>query len=147
MLTRFGKRASDVLDILRAAPLVWIASEVTTGQTLTDVLRRLTSRRRLPRQIPAVRARCATIRACRVLRPFWTLDASCVVRSLVVGTLLSDHPNVYLHIGFHAGPRSEGSDRGHAWVTLDGVNVSDPDIADPKQHYIEAKRLPIRRSK
>ena len=131
--------------MLRAAPLVWIAKEATAGAALPEILTRLVSHRFLPRRFDPRRARCATARACRLLNRFQTLDASCVVRSLVIGTILSDRRDVYLHIGFR--PESELGKPvcGHAWITLDGVNISDPETVGANDDYIEAKRIPIRR--
>ncbi len=51
---------------------------------------------------------------------------SCLTRSLVLCRLLAPYSGVELHYGFR---RREGTLEGHAWVTVDGAAVGEPDGA------------------
>jgi hypothetical protein len=86
----------------------------------------------------------ATHRAGRVVAAFRGLD-TCLTRSLVLATLLSDRDGVRLHVGFRAGPDDASMPEGHAWITLDGVNVSDlsPNSAD--QPFTETRVITVSR--
>ncbi len=51
---------------------------------------------------------------------------SCLTRSVVLYRLLASYEGVEIHYGFR---RRDGALEGHAWVTVDGVAVGEPDGA------------------
>jgi len=57
---------------------------------------------------------------------------SCLTRSVVLYRLLASHEGVAIHYGFR---RRDGALEGHAWVTVDGVAVGEPDGA--RDGYVE----------
>ena len=55
---------------------------------------------------------------------------TCLVRSLVLGALLSDREGVALNVGFRPGDDPEPRLAGHAWVTVQGIPIGgDGDLA------------------
>ena len=57
---------------------------------------------------------------------------SCLTRSVVLYRLLASYEGVAIHYGFR---RRDGALEGHAWVTVDGIAVGEPDGA--RDGYIE----------
>jgi hypothetical protein len=51
---------------------------------------------------------------------------SCLTRSVVLHRLLASYDGVEVHYGFR---RRDGALEGHAWVTVDGVALGEPDGA------------------
>lgn len=51
---------------------------------------------------------------------------TCLTRSVVLYRLLKSYDGVVIHFGFR---RRDGALEGHAWVTVDGVAVGEPDGA------------------
>jgi hypothetical protein len=83
----------------------------------------------------------ATVRAtARWSRWFGGFD-TCLVRSLVLGTLLADRTGVALNIGFKPGEDQLSVD-GHAWVTVDGSPVG-PDGDRATGHYSRLLAVPF----
>ena len=60
-----------------------------------------------------------------------------------VGALLADREGVVLHLGFCLGNTGAGSADGHAWLTLNGDPLLDPETGGAA--YVESLRLPMRR--
>jgi len=83
----------------------------------------------------------ATARATmRWARWFGGLD-TCLIRSLVLGSMLADHQDVALVIGFKPGVEEEGVD-GHAWVTLAGRPIG-PDGILAQDDYSRLFAVPF----
>ncbi|HVN76622.1 MAG TPA: lasso peptide biosynthesis B2 protein [Thermoanaerobaculaceae bacterium] len=139
--TRFSVR--EIALFLHALRLSVKAQRVQR-RSLEDVAGALVRTRPLPRGVGADAAARAAGRACsRVKRWAGGLD-TCLTRSLVAGALLADRPGVVLHVGFRGqatGPLHEG----HAWVTLDGRNVTDARDGEHAGPFTEALRVPLRR--
>ena len=70
--------------------------------------------------VEAIWAATWTARAGR--RLLGRLD-TCLVRSLVAGTLIRGDHEVALHIGVHPAPPAADRLDGHAWLTVDGGDV------------------------
>jgi hypothetical protein len=66
----------------------------------------------------------AVRRACRIAGLLYGLD-TCLTRSLLLASLLRRHHPTLLHIGFFGDLQGTERVRGHAWVTVNGINVSD----------------------
>lgn len=64
---------------------------------------------------------------------------TCLTRSVVLYRLLEPYDGVAIHFGFR---RRDGALEGHAWVTVDGAAVGEPDGA--LDGYIEAAIPPPR---
>jgi hypothetical protein len=138
-----NRSATDIFAFLSALPLVLAASRVISGEPVYTVLQRLTSRRLLPKRLTVEQARCGADRACRFVKRYRPLDDSCLVRALVLGTLLSDRRGVELHIGFRPPMDGQKFAAGHAWVSVNGINVSEPGGILGTGDYVPAKRIPI----
>jgi len=56
------------------------------------------------------------------------LSGSCLIRALTTGRLLSGHAGLTLNIGFYENHSHDNNlpPEGHAWVCLNGKNMSDP---------------------
>ena len=65
------------------------------------------------------------------------------MRSLVLGVLVGDQPNVLLHLGFRPGRAPQQVVEGHAWVTLDGINISETHFSAPDDGYVSTHSIPI----
>lgn len=84
----------------------------------------------------------ATARACSRLGRLGGLD-SCLVRSLVFGSLMARAGEVRLRVGFRPSAAGDG-DRpdGHAWVTIDGAVVT-PVGQGPESGFTEVLAVPL----
>jgi hypothetical protein len=103
-------------------PLAFEASSLGRIATVTDSLAKLLQK--APRWSAALSTRevsCAAARAGRIIARFGRLD-SCLTRSLVCATLVADRSRMYLNIGFRW---DAGTVVGHAWLSIDGKNISD----------------------
>lgn len=111
---------------------------------LPDVVVALVRQRGLPRAVDPAAAWVAAARGCRY-RARWRggLD-TCLIRALVAGTLLSDRPDVVLHIGFR--PDRTGAVRadGHAWLAIAGATFGLAELP-AVGHHASVWAAPIRR--
>ena len=131
-----------IFFFVNALRIAWIAQAIR-WRPLPEVIARLETLRWLPRSADMAAARRATLRACgRLAR--WTggLD-TCLIRALVLGTLLADREGVVLHLGFRPGSAGTGIASGHAWLTVNGEPWLDPQTGGAA--YVESLRLPMRR--
>jgi hypothetical protein len=136
-----SRGVADVLLLLNALFLAWLAGRLWRGRPLCDTLRRLD-------RYPVVTAagtdlnamRCAATRASRYIGRIGGLD-SCVTRSLVLARLLRNWNSVTVVIGFRGRDAVGEPISGHAWVCVDGKNVSDPDPAAVSAVFTETHRL------
>lgn len=119
------------------------AQEVTRAP-LPDVVTRLLALRGLPRGVDPDAAWVAAARGSRY-RARWRggLD-TCLVRTLVAGTLLADRPGVTLHIGFRPDPCGVPRAEGHAWLSVGGESWGMPD-SPSGEAYRAALDLPMHR--
>ncbi len=89
------------------------------------------------------RARLAAARACgRYARWFGGLN-TCLTRSLVAGALLCGRHDVVLHVGFRPGSDEMPVD-GHAWLTVDGEELSVVDSENAAEPYTTVLEIPFR---
>lgn len=94
---------------------------------------------------PTQASRCALFAASLMTR--FGYDGGCLVRSLVVARLLCRKPGLMLHIGFHpAAGLPEPAPVGHAWIMLDGVNLSDHSPLETSQGIITTRTLSMYRA-
>lgn len=93
-------------------------------QPIPDVIRHLTRLKALPAHVDTDKARRAAIAAGRHLSRFGFLD-TCVVRALVLGTLLCDYRAVALKIGFGLEDKQAALPQvsGHAWLLVDNQEL------------------------
>ncbi|WP_369075128.1 lasso peptide biosynthesis protein [Thiohalocapsa halophila] len=102
----------------------------------------------LPCRLEPGVARCASLRASRHLARLRRKDDTCLVRALVLSALVSDRPDVLLHIGFRSGHDAGSLAVGHAWVTVGGVNVSgERSAGQDRHHYTSAQHIRIERQR
>lgn len=113
-----------VRETLRAARLVWSARSLFKGEPVLTVLERLQRLSGASGELDPYRAHCATLRAARGLERLG-LPNTCLLRSMVLGTLLAGHPDTLIHLGFELRPRA----RGHAWVSVNGRVIPGPSAA------------------
>lgn len=131
---------------LRAVRLVWHARAVFSGVSLHETWARMAALRGAPSRLSVTEAYCATQRACRYAGKVGVAKNTCVLRALVLGALLSDHPEVFLHIGFRTSDQAGALATGHAWVSRCGANVSDDGPSSKSDKFTEATCLKLSRS-
>jgi hypothetical protein len=138
-----GRSVTDLVVLMAALWPAWIAGYRLRGVPLEQALGRLgqTSIPLSARRAAVEAIRCAATRASRYVGYVGGLD-SCVTRSLVIATLLRGRGNITLAVGFLRTTNPGGEPEGHAWVCLDGVNVSDPDPGAVAERYVACRMLP-----
>lgn len=121
----------------------WRAQAIRRGVPLPEVIARLCASRGLPARVRPEDGVRATIRACtRIERHFGGLD-SCLVRSLVLGSLLADQERVRMHIGVRRTDDADDPLAGHAWISLAATPIlPDRDDGEPftEVHTIDFER-------
>jgi len=116
----------DLLLFLRALGLARRAQRVS-AESINRVVEDMTRRGGGNRRYSVDRLAQATARAtARWARWFGGLD-TCLIRSLVLGSMLADREDVALVIGFRPGVEDAAVD-GHAWVTVAGRAVGSDGI-------------------
>ena len=109
-----------------------------------QALKTLSGSRWLSKGVAPSLAEQVTVRAGRYLGQLPKVLDSCLVRSLVVGTILSDQPGVTLHIGFRPGQGDDALHEGHAWVTFNGNPVIAQDTPSRCDgDYVSVMTIPI----
>ncbi len=133
---------SHLLPLYLSALRVAVAAQQLRHVRVDEVIPRLLAADHLPRAVDSTLATRAASRASRLLGLLGQLD-SCLVRSLVLGSLISDRPGVEIHFGFRPG---EADTEGHAWVSLNGevLGFSDDEQDNPRRYTI-ARSLPLQR--
>jgi hypothetical protein len=117
--------ADQLYLFAHAVRLSWKAQKLKRGVPLGQLVEQLTALALLPRGVDPANAWRSTVRASRRLRTYLNGLDTCLVRSLVVGTLLSDQPDVRLHIGARIAEENSDPLQGHSWVTLDDRVIPD----------------------
>jgi hypothetical protein len=135
---------ADILLFGNAFYLAWLAGKALRKTPIRDSLRCLC---RNPVVMPAnarpLDIRLAATRASRHIGRLGGLD-SCITRSLVIARLLRDQDDVSLHLGFMPADEPGKAITGHAWVCLDGANISDPAPESIATRFLETNRLDLR---
>jgi len=130
----------DLLLFFRALGRVRRAQEVFL-EPIPRVVERMSRNGGGNRRYSADRLALATARAtARWARWFGGLD-TCLIRSLVLGSMLADHRDVALVIGFRPGVEEAAVD-GHAWVTVAGCPVG-PDGILAENDYSRLTEVPF----
>ena len=125
--------------LVQALRVAWAAQEVREA-SIPTVVQRLAALPGLPLRVRPAEAARAAGRACLAVQRMAGGLNSCLTRSLVAAALLSDQEGVVLHLGFRPGG---GEANGHAWVSMRGENVTDPE--DGGAALTESLRLAVRR--
>ena len=144
---RVRRRASlrELALFLHALRLVRLAQRVHGRESLSAVATMMASLPALPRRVDVDAAQAATVRACSRAARWLGLRDTCLVRSLVLASLLSADEAVRLHVGF-APPNAEGRPiEGHAWVSVGGVPAGGPGWAASSDGSTTEFTLSIRR--
>lgn len=103
----------------------------------------LAATRGLPRASRITDAATATQIACRLVGRLGLLN-TCITRSVVMGTLIADRPNVTIHIGFR--PSESHQTEGHAWLTCnDKLIPLFAGEADEVRQYQRTLSFPLQR--
>ena len=124
--TPADRGAVDLLLFVKALGLARRAQRVS-AEPITLVVEGMCPRAGGNRRHSVDRLALATARATtRWARWFGGLD-TCLIRSLVLGSMLADHEDVVLVIGFKPGAGEAAVD-GHAWVTMAGRPVGSDGI-------------------
>lgn len=142
-----GRSLRDIWVFVVALRLARYAQKVLEGHKLNTVVDTLSRRRWQPSGLEPQIARCAALRASRYLARFRRKDDTCLVRALVLSSLLSDQPGVLLHIGFRSASDGGSLIAGHAWVTVGDVDVSGDRPVRQGQLYTCAQHIPIERQR
>jgi hypothetical protein len=132
--------AREIALFLEALRLAWKAQAVRTRGP-AEVARRLAPVLSWRGLHPDDALR-ATARACSRLGRWGSLD-SCLVRSLVFGSLMAGAGQVRLRVGFRPAASGDG-DRpdGHAWVTI-GEATFTPVGEGPESGFTEVLAVPL----
>lgn len=127
--------------VVRALPLARRAQRVRTVPIHT-VVQDLCSRGGGSKKLSVERLARAAARACARWQAWFGGANTCLVRSLVLGALLSDREEVVLNLGFRAGDDSRPELAGHAWVTVGGQAAgSDGHLAENR--YTRVLEIPF----
>ena len=130
----------DLLLFLKALGRARRAQRVSV-EPITRVAEAMNRRGGGNRRYSADRLALATARAtARWARWFGGLD-TCLIRSLVLASMLADHQDVALVIGFRPGVEEAAVD-GHAWVTVAGLPVG-PDGILAQDDYSKLITVPF----
>jgi len=134
------------LLLLRACRLALIAGRIRR-RSVEEVADQMCRSRWLVSGIAPDQAHRAARLACRCV---WLVLGglnTCLTRSLVAGALLSDRPDVMLHIGFRPSTDPTKQLDGHAWLSI-GTQPLDrvsPDSCGA-HNFEEVISFPLRRS-
>ena len=141
--------ATDLVLFLQACRLLVATRPLERGEPIPRLADRLLAKRFLPRAATPSGARLATARAARRLGWIPGLLTTCLPRSLVTGTLLSDRDDVELVIGIRRGDETRSPIDGHAWIVVAGEALEVLPGDDPHEPrgepYVEILRRPMRR--
>lgn len=130
------------IQLYSSALRLALAAQEVRKTRVDSVIPKLLTAPYLPNGADPAEAARAAGRACRLLG-YLNLLNSCLTRSLVLGSLISDRPGVVIHIGFRPQETNTG---GHAWISLDeqifGFNDEEQNNFE---RYTIARSLPMQR--
>jgi hypothetical protein len=138
MVTARALTPADLRAFARAALLARRAQRVVE-HPVAQVVEDMVSRRGPVHDLPVERLIRATTRATSRIARWCGGRDTCLIRSLVLGTLLSPRGQVVLTIGFRPGDLADVPD-GHAWLTLDGRPVG-PGAATAVRDFTSTLRV------
>ena len=127
-----------------------LLSQAVSGSPIPVVIRRMQRLAwLLPRGLTPAEAEWLTLKACSVASRLPRVFTSCIVRSLVAATLLSDSEGVEMHIGFRdSAERNPGDSLGHAWVTMGErvvVEIDSPENPTAQGRLLRAHGFSVNR--
>jgi hypothetical protein len=131
----------------RALRLGLTAQRITHGVPLEEVIETLLAKSRIPAGVDSQEAATAAARAGRRLEFLGRLN-SCLIRTLIAGTLLSDRDDLTLRIGVQKDVERRDKVGGHAWLTLGTQILPHPDeaLTPDGEPYLVMASFPMRRS-
>jgi hypothetical protein len=135
----------EVWDVWRLLPTAVKASRYVRSLPLKDSLGELLGSGIGAQLSTTDRAalRLTVRRACKIAGFLGGLD-SCLTRCLVTASVAHRHGSKsVLHIGFRLNPDPDALPLGHAWVTMDGENVTDAAGAADTAGFIPIRSLDI----
>jgi GT2 family glycosyltransferase len=135
----------DLVLFFHAFRLARLAQGVRGQASLPTLTATLASLPALPRRVEPDAAHRATVRACIRGARWLGFRDTCLVRSLVTASLLSDCAAVQLHVGFASPAAGERLLEGHAWVSVDGEVVGGAATAMTVEGSITELVIPLRR--
>lgn len=125
---------------------VTLAALPRLSRPLGLTLDSLTSLRRLPTNLEPEEAHLAASRAVVYLERWLGSRNTCLLRSMVLGTLLSDREDVSLNIGFRPTSSPDEPHAGHAWILVSGTVIGETDPVSHKERpYVVSKTLRMTR--
>jgi len=132
----------SLLSLSSSALRLALAAQQVRHERVDHVIPQLQAARYLPERADVEEAKRATLLACRLLGRLGMLN-SCLTRSLVLGSLISDRPGVVINFGFRP---NDTVTEGHAWISC-GQQVLEFDVGATQNvsDYIIARRLPLQR--
>ena len=142
-----GVTLKELRSFFYALRLGFIAQRIARGtplEQLIDIL--LTTGRRPPKNLREDEAMLAAARAGHRLQTLGMLN-TCLIRSLVAGSLLADREDVTLQLGNRRDETSENGLDGHAWLMLGARVLPHPDeaAAPSGEPYSVMASFPMRR--
>ena len=138
-------RPIDLLLFLHALRLCRSARGTGSQSSLLQQSAALSSKPGLPDGVAPDAAYRATLHASRRAARWFRSRDTCLIRALVTGALLADRNDVLIHVGFATRAQSDEVLDGHAWVTVDGVIVGEPDPVMADDRFGIAFSIPVRR--
>ncbi len=132
----------DIVLFVHSARL-FLEAQCIRKSILDQTIARLQAKRHLPRHVSPIEAELATLRASPRMARWFAVCDTCLIRSLVLGTLLSDQEGVFLHIGFRQGIAQTEPVEGHAWISFQGEVLLNSGVEDAC--YKETLSIEMRR--
>lgn len=135
----------EMWDVWRLIPTAVKASHYVRSLSLKDALGEMRGCR-ISAQLSTtdrVALRLTVRRACKIAGFLGGLD-SCLTRCLVTASVACRRGSKsVLHIGFRPNLDPDALPLGHAWVTMDGENVTDTDGASDTAGFLPIRSLDI----
>lgn len=123
------------VDLALFARALWLAKAAQRVRTvpIPAVVADLVQRSGGLAHHPVDRLSRAAVRATGRWAAWFGGSDTCLIRALVLGSLLADRGDVVLNVGFREGEGSEPGLAGHAWLTVGGEPTgSDADRAESR---------------
>ena len=142
----YGVPIREIRLFAHALRLGLAAQQITNGTPVEEMIGILLSKKRLPKNLDSGAAILAAARAGRRLETLGKLN-SCLIRTLIAGTLLADREGMTLRLGFQKGETPEETPTGHAWLTLGSQILPYPSEATAPngEPYLVMASFPMRR--